>query len=67
MNTDKLNKLIGEYETAIFATRPSNDKIDKLATAVELEADRVGYTNHSRLYHLHNMAESVQLKIEQKK
>jgi predicted site-specific integrase-resolvase len=53
----KLEKLIKEYEAAIHAQVPSSKKIEDLARQVEVEADRVDYSNHSRLRALHTAAE----------
>lgn len=67
MSADKfqqLETLIGRYEEAIFDPTPDPKKIDALCKQVEAEADRVGYTNHTRLMAMHNMAEQVCVRID---
>lgn len=54
-----LERLIREYEAACLAQRPDEDEINRLALAVEEEAERVGYDNHLRLLALHNLAEAA--------
>lgn len=55
-NQTRLEELIGQYESAIFGGA-SAEEVDRLSNAVEEEADRIGYTNHKRLYALHTLAE----------
>lgn len=61
---EKLEQLISQYDTAIHAPRPCPETIDELCSAVEAEADRIGYDNHARLQALHTAAESVCARID---
>jgi hypothetical protein len=56
--TDRLEAAIALYEAEIFGDADPV-KLEVLCTAVEAEADRIGYDNHSRLMGLHTMAEQV--------
>jgi hypothetical protein len=53
----KLERLIDEYECAIFDPLFDPKKTEQLCTEVEAEADRTGYNGHVRLMALHTMHE----------
>ncbi len=51
----KLQKLIGEFEAAVRSK--NRDEQNRLCMLIETEADRIGYTNHTRLRDLYSWAE----------
>jgi hypothetical protein len=52
-----LEDLISQYYLAI--STKNVEAMNVLAAKVETEADRVGYTNHGRLKHIHTLAEQA--------
>ena len=56
-NTTVLELILDEYRDAIFGEKYDAENLDRLSMLVEQEADRIGYTDHSRLYHIHTEAE----------
>jgi hypothetical protein len=54
-----LEELLEEYERAAGLQYPDVDRLALLGQRVEAEADRVGYTSHSRLMALHTAAEQA--------
>lgn len=54
---DQLERLIREYEDAVFDPLFSPERARRLCREVEALADAVGYADHARLYRLHTMCE----------
>ena len=66
MNTKKLERLIDQYESAIWASKPNVGEIERLCNEVEDEARRIGYNDNRRLHALHTAAEQACLSLEKK-